>query len=54
MAYLQPQLSLPKGAQVKLQPDKTKTGARDGPMAVEITRDELCSMSWLERLIVLS
>ena len=54
MAYLQPQLSLPKGAQVKLQPDKTKIGDRDGPMAVEITKDELCSMSWLERLIVLS
>ena len=36
-----------------LQPDKTKTGARDGPMAVQITGDELCSMAWLQRLVVL-
>ena len=52
--YLQPKLSLPKGAKVHQQPDKTKTGARDGPMAVEIRGDKLCSMAWLQKAVALS
>lgn len=52
--YLQPKLGLPVGAKYYLQPDRTKTGARDGPMSVEIRSDELCSMAWLQRVLTLS
>lgn len=51
MPYIYPIVRLPNGARVCLQPDKTKTGARDGPMAVEIRRDVLCSISWLLKLL---
>ena len=42
------------GSKIHLQPDKTKTGARDGPMSVETRGDELCSMTWLCSVLVLS
>ena len=54
LPFLQPKLTLPIGAKVYLQPDRTYTGARDGPMAVEIRGDELCSMTWLQRSVALS
>ena len=34
-------------------PDRTKTGAKDGPMSVHIRKDPLCSISWLVKLFVL-
>ena len=53
VAYLYPQLRLHVGAVVCLMPDRTKTGAKDGPMSVVIRRDALCSISWLVKLLVL-
>lgn len=44
-------MTLPIGARMALQPDNTKTGAKDGPMIVEIRMDILCSMSWLAKLL---
>ena len=52
--YLQPRLMLPIGAKIHMQPDLTKTGAKDGPMSVEIRCDEMCSMSWLHSVLALS
>ena len=52
--YLLPKLILPRGSKIHLQPDKTKTGAKDGPMSVEIRGDELCSITWLCSMMVLS
>lgn len=51
IAFIYPTMQLPIGARMALQPDNTKTGARDGPMSVEIRRDIICSMSWLGRLL---
>ena len=51
---LQPRLNLPVGAKIHLQPDRTKTGAKDGPTSVEIRCDELCSMTWLQSVLALS
>lgn len=51
LPYIYPIVGLPNGARVCLQSDKTKTGARDGPMSVEIRRDVLCNISWLLKLL---
>ena len=53
MPYIYPELRLPQGAVVCLMPDRTKTGARDGPMSVVVTKDILCSISWLGKLCAL-
>lgn len=53
VAYIYPELRLHVGAVVCLMPDRTKTGAKDGPMSVMIKKDALCSISWLVRLLAL-
>ena len=50
MPYIYPEMRLSYGAVVCLMPDRTKTGAKDGPMSVLVTKDLLCSISWLARL----
>ena len=53
LPYIYPELRLPHGAVVCLMPDRTKTGAKDGPMSVVVTMDLLCSISWLVKLFTL-
>lgn len=53
MPYIYPELKLPHGAVVCLMPDRTKTGAKDGPMSVLITKGPLCSISWLVKLMAI-
>ena len=50
-SIIYPELQLPVGAMVCLMPDRTKTGAKDGPMSVIITKNPACSMSWLVKLM---
>ena len=51
LPYIYPDVRLPVGAKVALNPDRTKTGAKDGPMSVELRGDLLCSMTWLNKLL---
>ena len=53
LPYIYPELNLPSGAVVCMMPDRTKTGAKDGPMSVVITKDPLCSISWLGKLMAI-
>lgn len=44
--FIYPIMGLAEGAVLALQPDRTKTGSRE-PMQVEIRRDIMCTIGWL-------
>ena len=49
LPYVYPDLKLGPGARLAFMPDRTKMGAKDGAMQVEITKDKCCAILWLRR-----
>lgn len=49
---LTPELRWDASQLLFLNPDSTKTGAKDGPMEAAMTCDTLCCISWLHQLAV--
>lgn len=49
-----PNMLLQKGAVLALKPDRTKTGARDGAMHVQVLGSIMCLPGWIHVLLVTS